>query len=244
MTTTRKTVQLSPVEDFVDETPTPEHDKIMIWLDTHGPEYVRRDLDPYVQRCVKGCKDVIKRLKVKVESDPQGVLDVGSTQWEYPVVKQSQYKGQATGSPYIVGYIDAVVECQYSYHSVVEHWLDDIKTELEQKLDGLYGPHGLMSRLSMDDFYQKAIADAEQRVEYLSGLLEAGFEKIGRPHLLEHSIIYCFEVKPTIVSLGALVRQINKYKTYTKGVYVVVSPDATYEEQLANQNIRFLLYKE
>jgi hypothetical protein len=49
-----------------------------------------------------------------------------------------------------------------------------------------------------------------------------------------------FEVKTKIPSVGALLRQINFYKSYKPGKYVVVCPDDRHKELLANQNVGFI----
>ncbi len=51
-----------------------------------------------------------------------------------------------------------------------------------------------------------------------------------------------FEVKPTIPSLGEVIRQIRMYQTYTAGAeWWVVSPDARFKDQLESQGIKFLV---
>lgn len=49
-----------------------------------------------------------------------------------------------------------------------------------------------------------------------------------------------FEVKSKIESVGALLRQINFYKSYKPGKYVVVSPDDRYKDLLASQDVGFV----
>lgn len=53
---------------------------------------------------------------------------------------------------------------------------------------------------------------------------------------------FYFEIKSTIPSLGELVRQIRFYQTYARGHYVVVSPDARWEQPLASQGIGLIHY--
>jgi len=49
-----------------------------------------------------------------------------------------------------------------------------------------------------------------------------------------------FEVKSKIESVGALLRQINFYKSYKPGRYVVVSPDDRHKDLLASQGVGFV----
>lgn len=50
-----------------------------------------------------------------------------------------------------------------------------------------------------------------------------------------------FEVKPTIPSLGELIRQIRMYESYTEGgQWFVVSPDTRFRTLIEKQNIKFI----
>lgn len=51
-----------------------------------------------------------------------------------------------------------------------------------------------------------------------------------------------FEVKSAIPSLGELIRQINVYREYVGGSFVVVSPDDKFSEPLKSQDIYFYKY--
>ena len=49
-----------------------------------------------------------------------------------------------------------------------------------------------------------------------------------------------FEIKTKIQSVGALLRQINFYKSYKPGTYVIVCPDDRFKDILASQGVGFL----
>jgi hypothetical protein len=49
-----------------------------------------------------------------------------------------------------------------------------------------------------------------------------------------------FEVKPKILSLGEVIRQIRKYQAHLPGTYVVVCPDDKFAGRLAEQGIKFV----
>jgi hypothetical protein len=54
---------------------------------------------------------------------------------------------------------------------------------------------------------------------------------------------FYFEVKPSIPSLGELIRQIRMYQSYAQeAIFVVVSPDDRFKETLAHQGIAFVKY--
>lgn len=51
-----------------------------------------------------------------------------------------------------------------------------------------------------------------------------------------------FEVKPSIPSLGEVIRQVRMYQTYTAGAeWWIVSPDARFKDHLESQSIKFLV---
>jgi len=49
-----------------------------------------------------------------------------------------------------------------------------------------------------------------------------------------------FEAKTEIRSLGELLRQINTYKTYATGKYIVVCPDEKFKTIIKSQGIKFI----
>ena len=50
---------------------------------------------------------------------------------------------------------------------------------------------------------------------------------------------FAIEVKSKIPSIGELIRQINFYRNYTGGRWIVVSPDDRYADVLRAQDIQF-----
>jgi hypothetical protein len=52
-----------------------------------------------------------------------------------------------------------------------------------------------------------------------------------------------FEVKPSIPSLGEVIRQVRMYQTYANGKWFIVSPDTRFRDQLKAQRIGFVEVK-
>ena len=52
-----------------------------------------------------------------------------------------------------------------------------------------------------------------------------------------------FEIKTAIPSYGELMRQVNTYRRYFHGEFVVVSPDVGFAEQIKAQGVRFVAYQ-
>ena len=65
---------------------------------------------------------------------------------------------------------------------------------------------------------------------------EWSLDRVSYPWLIH------FEVKTLIPSLGELIRQIQLYKEYQGGLYIVVSPDARFVDILKEQKIGFYHY--
>tara|TARA_R110002124_G_scaffold106808_2_gene258952 strand:+ start:2805 stop:3656 length:852 start_codon:yes stop_codon:yes gene_type:complete len=59
--------------------------------------------------------------------------------------------------------------------------------------------------------------------------------------LLNHNVF--IEVKTQITTLGELFRQLNTYKEYLQGDFLVVCPDDTEKETIENQGFRFIKYE-
>lgn len=59
--------------------------------------------------------------------------------------------------------------------------------------------------------------------------------------LLNHNLF--IEVKTQITTLGELFRQLNTYKEYLQGDFLVVCPDDTEKETIENQGFRFIKYE-
>ena len=78
-------------------------------------------------------------------------------------------------------------------------------------------------------------------VEHLSGNYYGADRYEWGSH--EDEIIFNFEVKSTIPSLGELFRQIQLYKAYDNNSFVIVSPDDRFREQIESQGLTFLKYK-
>ncbi len=59
----------------------------------------------------------------------------------------------------------------------------------------------------------------------------------------DEEIIFNFEIKSAIPSLGELFRQIQLYKVYDKNPFVIICPDARFREQIESQGLTFLKYE-
>lgn len=59
--------------------------------------------------------------------------------------------------------------------------------------------------------------------------------------LLNHNVF--IEVKTQITTLGELFRQLNTYKEYLQGDFLVVCPDDSEKETIENQGFRFIKYE-
>jgi hypothetical protein len=81
------------------------------------------------------------------------------------------------------------------------------------------------------------IGFADMVVKYEIPTLEI-WERAGKVMMASERMAY-FEVKTFIPSVGELIRQINMYRKYEYGTYIVVSPDNRFESVLKSQGILF-----
>ena len=137
------------------------------------------------------------------------------------------------------------------YKDAAKGVLDGMKAEIIQSL-GL----GATPTPKIVKVWEKPIVDrtftigfADMRVScslpYISCKFAPGHEKL--PTLLNSEVGFLdswrayFEVKPSIPSVGELIRQLRMYQTYTAGTaWFVVSPDDRFESILQAQGFGFI----
>lgn len=51
---------------------------------------------------------------------------------------------------------------------------------------------------------------------------------------------FYLEAKPTVPSLGEVIRQIRMYQSYARGQFFIVSPDTRFRKQIESQGIGFI----
>ena len=220
---------LQPKMGFEDaDLKRPDHDAIMIWLDTNIESVVYSPYDiEYVpwhwsaSRIAELRRDAIQAAdemngswltaeEAAFLEDVQNLatpeckrLKVGKPTWEVPITTGSN-------NTYTVGFVDLCV------------------TVLSEPTLSLEVP-SVARQISSgrQDWWN----DPRVQVPTARPYIKVTYQ---RQETLR------FEVKSTIQSIGELIRQIRYYQTYRDGTYVVVSPDGRWTTQLESQNIRFV----
>ena len=85
------------------------------------------------------------------------------------------------------------------------------------------------------DFYNASIYEEPK-------WMQTEFEEYSSSQKNTHKLY--IEVKTKIPSLGELFRQLNTYREYEQGDYLVVCPDDTHRETIINQGFKFFKYGE
>lgn len=215
-----------------DELSTPRHDEIMLWLDENAERlFPSRKGLPWPEETVKELREAAENFysrdyREKVTAARNAVYFADEYLMATPVselgtarMKAMDVAGEAVPKP------RKILELSPSPQegSIVKTWEKPV-------LSGNYTV----------GFIDMEIAYVNSRLSYGWGP-DGGLQWIVKPYPRpvdeECKLI---EVKPSIRSIGELIRQINTYKTYRAGEYFVCSPDARFESALKSQRIGFV----
>lgn len=230
-TSSNKSVTLQQRFGFQDhELKTPEHDNIMVWLDGHVEAWVlgRYSLEWKQKEIAEGITEMEKRraevVEVKRRELEKALLNL-----------QEEQAGSARmfGLEYRQSHVN---ECTASLKKA-EEWKADPPPK----------------RVSVESkIWESPVMSGKYMVGFIDMLVQVGSNTLWRnlndqcisklPEWIERFVVhaYLFEVKPSISSVGEVVRQIRMYEQYQPGTYVVVSPDDRFAGILKNQGIEFL----
>lgn len=226
---------------------TPKHDAIMMWLDgemgrivNERPEHQKGwDFHIWFEHRYQEeeYKDAAKGVLDGVKAEIIQSLGFGSTPtpkiakvWEKPIVdKKFNFATKEFDKGFTIGFADMLVACSLPYISC--KFAPGRKPKL-------------LTKTSYDNAMSFAVPvmlrDSAPPVE-----LDAESEKL--PTLLNTEVGFLdswrayFEVKPSIPSVGELIRQLRMYQTYTGSTeWFVVSPDDRCESILKAQGFGFI----
>lgn len=214
-----------------DDLRTPAHDSLMVWL------------DQYVDSAVAGwypaalTEDETNHLLVEAKQENEKRLhDV-----EKRMLDDRAWLDKH-GSSIVTG-ITASIEKKYQ-DSLAEY--ERMKTYCESWNPG--PPPNRTIRIvktwespvmARNDFMVGFI-DMKVTVQHSDVRIEGGKWIESNPICIRSKDEYLFEIKPTIQSVGELIRQIRMYQQYQEGDYMVVSPDDRFASILNAQGIGFL----
>ena len=220
---------------FVDvDLRTPQHDAIMVWLDQelgnimrkkHGREWNQSEID----RATGIMRSWIDNAKKRTQQDLNEHL-------AFEALPESAKRAKIDRS---------------RYTDERKQWLLDALAEAERYTPGDIPARKLWLASKVWEY------PISSRKDYIVGFIDmkviVGYEveltvteNRDRRILLpvwdtnEATETYLFEVKPTIPSVGELIRQVRLYQEYERGHYVVVSPDDRFASIIESQGIEFL----
>ena len=204
---------------------TPMHDEMMLWLTD------RLDmLGEKITGCPKEAAWDPSYLESRVDQ-AQGRLD----RWRDALDERQREHGQKllAGLPERISDLPVPESCTFEWGDVI--WEKPIISNGKYTIGFVdlattlyWSPE--LHMCGLNDLPTGYFIDPDQIVE-LSW--QARYSK---------NLSFYFECKSAIPSLGEVVRQIRFYQTYLRGHYVVVCPDARWEQPLLSQGIDFIHY--
>ncbi len=209
---------------------TPSHDAIMLWLDGEMENIVKRYHSqswewrssvkyqniafPY-SKATDDIQEDAQRLCRSLEKQIAAELSLEDT--PSPII-QKVWESPIVDRTYTIGFCD--MRIRWKFPAINCHF-NVVVSAIEQESE--FGPHGL-----------KRLTEGETKWEY------AGSTVCVPDYFLAGNIAY-FEVKPSIPSLGEVIRQVRMYQNYTAGTeWWIVSPDTRFKTQIEAQGIKFL----
>lgn len=120
---------------------------------------------------------------------------------------------------------------------------DEIMIWIDQNIGKVIGPlipEAFRDQVEYQKTWELPVGVTQGRVD---GFIDMRVE-VMHEHICKDTIY--IEVKPTIPSIGALIRQVQKYRAHLRGFskFIVVSPDDRFKSILQGQQIQFFKYEE
>jgi len=214
------------------ELSTPKHDELMLWLDLWIDNHLS-DLLMWRTYQVYRWKGEIPGDAIKKETVAPSDAHMSSWKEVYSA-KRNQWGGR------LVGEDGGYQICDYEYVRKSD-W-----ERVDQEIDIVPPPFPIIKPSLkkwecpiVDRTYTVGFCD--MRVSYTKPTLlyHADLNRFQIGSGGDEGRLY-FEVKPSIPSLGEVIRQVRMYQTYTDGKWFIVSPDARFKSQIEAQGIGFI----
>lgn len=213
----------------------PLHDDMIIWISEHYEKIIytlfKKDLmepvgyEVYMEK-INAWKEHFKIGNLLLNRPKINRISI-NTEMEHVI--RSKYK--------IVGYVDFQV---IALTNIVKLNLPD-KSSIDS---------GYMNTNEINIFKIIDFQESPNKINWeLVDKYRRTYERIPTHHDLARnrfypieSVVYSFEAKPRIPSLGELLRQIKTYESYEKSIFIIVSPDDKYKKYIEEQGYYFLKY--
>lgn len=217
-----------------------DHDNIIHWIDDNAEAVA-----------ISVLKDGIIDCKIGDDWGEDRIKELRAHAAEYV----------ATRLEYLKERIESIEKSKIQIH---DKWYAGLKDEFERldRWDGLGDPPLFVPLYVTNKIWESPVVSDTGRSKYTVGFVDLEIlvylpslstttpnrnEEIegGVPAWNTGSYDYykiCFEAKTKLPTLGELLRQINMYKEYKRGIYVVVCHDDSYSEKLKEQGVGFIKY--
>lgn len=239
--TSQKTTTLQQKFGFQDtDLRTPAHDALMVWLDGNAENILLNRYQP-----LQFAQEDIRSVVEEMQGEVRALIDENERIKEKSASDSSFFGKQRHHSAVAmlekchawVPPEQRIVECFVGI-GIQQH-----RTEVDPFLHRVYVSKKVWEYPIMTGKeFMVGFVDMLVRVEifdklayYCDGLgLPCQWGCSGRQEE------YLFEIKPSISSVGELIRQIRMYQQYKSGSYIVVSPDDRFASVLSGQGIGFI----
>lgn len=211
-----------------DELRTPAHDALMVWLDQYvDSAFVDRyptalsqdEIDSQIAAVKQENEKRLRDAEKKMSEDKEW-MDGVTNKFQKPMA-ESNYRRSLDEYERIKAYC--------------ESWNPGQPPSIEVKIRKIW-ESPVMAR---NDFMVGFI-DMKVLVKHRFVRLEGGKWDESELYCVQGDDVYLYEIKPSIPSVGELIRQIRMYQQYQDGHYTVVSPDDRFASVLNGQGIEFL----
>lgn len=212
---------------------TPAHDALMVWLDQNVAEYVLAQFSTTWQpkEIMEIGEMMLGRVKNEVIPSRHNSIVLSRLNLERVQKNGTSKFDQALNSS--DKYMVELEKAQQSLQEAVDWRPTEPPNKTIEIIEKVWESPILSGKYMVGFADMKVLVS----VDYLSFKFDFGFPEWDVRSQVRN---FLFEVKPTIPSVGELIRQIRMYQEYQGGKYVVVSPDDRFVSVLADQGIKFL----
>ncbi len=235
------------------ELTTPKHDQIMLWLDANIDQVLTDALcEEWTVTYINGvtidnelieisqAKTALQKLSDRADGIVNRINELknGYSQYEWEIRhKQDELKSIRPDIEALTAIAKEAIQIPPKAKWVIRHnkkiWESPIVSESARTARTISQSSYTIGFVDMKVMYSQPAF----RVAYDNESTKVRFEVLQRGR----SDTAYFEVKPSIPSLGEVIRQIRMYQTYTgHWPWFIVSPDDRFAEQLRDQGIGFV----
>jgi hypothetical protein len=226
-----------------EELSTPKHDEILIWLD-ENIETIAVELFPsswteketgMIARAIKQARAVwVERCSTGTGLNPEAAREVRILRAD---IQHFRNLGDVDKESRVRGNLERLLESLGASCPIPGPPSPQTPFSVHEKL---------MEVPLKDGHYLRGVVDycvtGSRPFFRLEGIEAVHFNPVWTRYDKPYKLL--FEIKPTIRSLGELMRQVNVYRSCEpESHFLVVSPDDRFRKQIESQGVRFVKYE-